>query len=105
MTTRREFIVKVGLGSAAALIATRQSLAADMPMLSESDPQAATLGYKTDAAKADKVKYPKWAAGQQCGNCQLYQGKPGSTQGPCPLYAGKQVLATGWCSAYAKKPA
>jgi hypothetical protein len=104
MTTRREFIVKVGLGSAALMVAG-QSQSAGGPLVVETDPQPAALGYKADATKADKVKFPKYAAGQQCSNCQLYQGKPGDAQGACPLYAGKQVLAGAWCSAYAKKPA
>ena len=71
--------------------------------VSETDGQAASFGYKTDANKADKVKFPKYATGQQCANCVLFQGKPGDTAGPCSLFAGKQVAATGWCSAYAKK--
>ena len=41
------------------------------------DPQAAALGYVTDATKADKAKFPKYAAGQACGSCQLFQGKAG----------------------------
>jgi hypothetical protein len=104
MTTRREFIVQVGLGSAALMVAG-QSRAAAGPLVAETDPQAAALGYKTVAANADKVKYPKYAAGQQCSGCALFQGKPGDAQAPCALYAGKQVLAGAWCSAFAKKPA
>jgi hypothetical protein len=87
------------------LIVAGQSQAAAGPLVVETDPQPAALGYKAVAAKADKVKYPKYADGQQCSNCQLYQGKPGDAQGACPLYAGKQVLPGAWCSAYAKKPA
>jgi len=101
MTNRRQFIVQLSLGSAAAILAGRA--VADSPMVSETDPQAAGLGYKADASKADKAKYPKYAAGQSCGNCALYQGKAGDKAGPCPLFAGKQVSAAGWCSAYNKK--
>ena len=72
-------------------------------MVADADPQAVALGYKSDATKADKAKYPKYAAGQACSNCALYQGAAGSASGPCPLFAGKQVSAKGWCSAYAKK--
>jgi hypothetical protein len=67
------------------------------------DPQALALGYVPDATKADAKKYPKYAAGQNCGSCALYQGKPGDAAGNCPLFAGKQVVAKGWCSAWAKK--
>ena len=69
----------------------------------ESDPQATALGYKADATKADKAKFPKYAAGQDCANCALYQGKAGDATGGCPLFAGKTVTAKGWCSAWAKK--
>jgi len=72
-------------------------------MLTESDPTAQALGYRQDATKADKAKYPAYAAGQACGTCALYQGKPGDASGPCPLFAGKNVSAKGWCSAWAKK--
>ncbi|OZA47507.1 high-potential iron-sulfur protein [Polaromonas sp. 17-63-33] len=72
-------------------------------MVSETDPQAAALGYKADASKVDKAKYPKYAAGQKCDNCALYQGKPGSAAGGCSLFGAKQVAGPGWCSAYAKK--
>ena len=72
-------------------------------MVADADPQAVALGYKSDATKADKAKYPKYAAGQACSNCALYQGAAGSASGACPLFAGKQVAAKGWCSAYAKR--
>ncbi len=76
---------------------------ADAPVLAENDPTAQTLGYKTDAAKVDKAKFPRYQTGQTCANCQLYQGKPGSAMGPCPIYGGKLVDAKGWCNSYAKK--
>ena len=69
----------------------------------ETYPQAAALGYKADASKVDKVKYPKYAAGQKCDNCALYQDKAGSAAGGCSLFGAKQVAGPGWCSAYAKK--
>ncbi|MCX8520896.1 MAG: high-potential iron-sulfur protein [Rhodoferax sp.] len=99
MTNRREFIVQFGLASAALLSTQAQAQA----MLAESDPQAAALGYKADATKVDKAKFPKYAAGQLCSNCALYQAKATDKAGPCPLFAGKQVAGSGWCSAYAKK--
>ncbi|MBC7609025.1 MAG: high-potential iron-sulfur protein [Polaromonas sp.] len=72
-------------------------------MLDEKDPQAAALGYVSVASNADKAKYPKYADGQACSNCALYQGAAGSAQGGCPLFAGKQVSSKAWCSAYNKK--
>ena len=76
---------------------------AALPLVDEKDPAAAGLGYKADAAGVDKAKFPKFAAGQNCGSCALYHGKAGDAAGGCPLFNGKQVPAKGWCSAYAKK--
>lgn len=102
MTTRRAFFQIIPLAGAAVLCA-RSALAA-APQLDPKDPQAAALGYVADATKADKAKYPKYAPGQACGNCQLFQGKAGDATAPCPLFGGKQVGAKAWCSAYVKKP-
>ena len=71
--------------------------------LDEKDPQAAALGYGADATKTDTKKFPKYAAGQNCASCALYQGQAADAMGGCPLFAGKQVAAKGWCSAWAKK--
>lgn len=79
------------------------ALSAQAAALAESDPQAVALGYKADATKVDKTKYPKYAAGQACHNCALFQGKATDAAGGCPLFAGKQVASKGWCSAWAKK--
>jgi hypothetical protein len=100
MSNRREFVVQIGLG-ASALVSGAVFAAA--PMVAESDANAASLGYKADGTKVDKTKFPKYAAGQNCGSCALFQGKAGDAAGGCPLFAGKQVSAQGWCSAYAKK--
>ncbi len=78
--------------------------AATGPLVDEKDVQAAALGYVAVAAKADKAKFPKYADGQVCSNCSLYQGG-NADQGGCPLFPGKQVLAKAWCSAYNKKVA
>ncbi len=72
-------------------------------LVDEKDPQAAALGYVSDAKRVDTKKYPKYAAGQHCASCALFQGKAGDKAGGCPLFAGKQVASTGWCSAWAKK--
>jgi hypothetical protein len=72
------------------------------PLVDEKDTQAAALGYVAVAAKADKAKFPKYADGQLCSNCSLYQAGTAG-QGGCPLFPGKQVLANAWCSGYIKK--
>jgi hypothetical protein len=100
MTTRRRFISLIPVVSLGASSLAR----ADAQMVDPKDPTAVQLGYVTDANKVDKTKFPKYAQGQDCGSCALYQGAAGSTQGPCPLYQNKQVLSKAWCSAYVKKP-
>jgi hypothetical protein len=72
-------------------------------MVDEKDAQAAALGYVADAKRVDTQKFPKYAVGQNCGSCTLFQGKAGDKSGPCGLFPGKQVPAAGWCSAWAKK--
>lgn len=67
--------------------------------LEESDAQAQGLGYKHDASEVDAATQPRYAAGQQCANCAVFQGGD-AEWGPCPIFAGKQVKSTGWCSAY-----
>ncbi|MFM1990114.1 MAG: hypothetical protein RJA99_3071 [Pseudomonadota bacterium] len=98
---RRTFLIRaVGVSGAAVLGTTAHAQA---QMVAENDPQAQALGYKADATKVDKAKQPKYAAGQLCSNCAVYQGKGNDAAGPCALFPGKQVAAKGWCSAYAKK--
>ena len=97
-TTRRIFLVTACAGAACFSLGAQAQAKVD-----EKDPQAAALGYVADATKVDAKKFPKYAAGQACGNCALYQGKAADANGACPLFAGKQVSAKGWCSAWAKK--
>ena len=100
MTSRRRFISLIPVASLGIASGVRAQAAAVDPK----DPTAVQLGYVADATKADKAKFPKYAAGQECGNCGLYQGPAGSTSGPCPIYQNKVVQAKGWCSAWVKKP-
>ncbi len=99
MTSRRRFISLVPLLGAAALARAQ----APAPLVDPKDPQAQALGYVPDAAKVDKARYPRYAAGQACASCALYQGKAGAASGPCPLYAGRSVAAGAWCKAWVKK--
>ena len=100
--SRRAFVMTVVAGTSA-LAASRVSAQAAAPKLEESDPQAVALGYKADASKVDKAKYPQHAATQLCSGCNFYQGKPTDVMAPCQLFAGKQAAGKGWCSAWAKK--
>jgi hypothetical protein len=100
-TNRRTFVIHSVLGAGVLASATMASAQA---ALAETDPQAVALGYKADASKADKAKFPKYAAGQSCSKCGLFQGKAADAAGGCPLFAGKTVAAKGWCSAFVAKP-
>ncbi|SAK72340.1 high-potential iron-sulfur protein [Caballeronia ptereochthonis] len=101
-TSRRTFLItSVGVASTFALGA--RTAFADAPKVDEADPTAQALGYKADASKVDKAKFAKYAAGQDCGNCQFYQGKPTDAFAPCPMFSSKLVASKGWCSAYVKK--
>jgi len=100
-TSRRSFLI-TSIGVASSLALSREAFA-DAPKVSESDPTAQALGYKTDATKVDKAKFAKYTAGEACGNCQFFQGKPTDAFAPCPMFGGKEVSSKGWCSAYSKK--
>ena len=95
---RRTFLMT--MAASGAVLAT---LARAEALVQENDPQALGLGFVLDAKRVDIKKYPKYAAGQNCGSCALYQGKAGDKAGGCMLFAGRQVASAGWCSAWASK--
>ena len=104
---RRTFI-RNAMGTAALVAVGQMAInkavfAADMPMVTEDDPMAVSLGFVSDATKADKTKYAKYEAGQHCGNCIFYTGAADAPNGPCSVYAGKLVPVGGWCSTWTKK--
>jgi hypothetical protein len=95
--SRRSFLIaSVGIGSS--LVLSQRGSAGEH--LSEADPQAKSYGYTMDASKVDKAKYANYAAGQECANCSLFQGKAGDAWGGCVLFGSKEVALHGWCSAY-----
>jgi hypothetical protein len=105
-STRRTFVIQSVVGAAAlgcAGLARAQAAATAPALVNPADEQAQALGYVADASKVDKAKYAKFAAGQACTSCALFQGKATDAAGGCPLFAGKQVAGKGWCSAWAKK--
>jgi hypothetical protein len=101
MTTRRRFILIVP--AAALAVATARTASAQAGKLEETDPQAVALGYQHAATKIDAKKFPAYALGHNCANCQLFQGKPGEALGACGAMGGKLVNAKGWCVAWVKK--
>jgi hypothetical protein len=100
-SSRRSFMISI-VGLASSLVLSREA-SAQAALVQESDANAQALGYRTDASKVDRAKYPKFQAGQACANCQFFQGKAGDATAPCTIFAGKQVNAKGWCSAYVRK--
>ena len=96
--SRRTFFFT--LAASGALMST---VAKSQAKLDEKDPQAVARGYFADATQTDTQKFPKYAAGQACSNCALYQGKASDAWSGCPLFAGTQVAGKGWCNAWAKK--
>jgi hypothetical protein len=106
MTSRRQFIqlsTSTGLTLACGVALAQASATA--PVLSEKDPQAVALGYVADAKRVDKAKFPKYAPGQHCAACQLYQGPVSAPMAPCAIFGGKQVAGPGWCSAFVPRGA
>ena len=102
-SNRRTFVIQSVVGASVLASARLAQAQAAATLVQETEPQAVALGYKNDPTKVDKAKFPKYAAGQNCANCALYQGKATDAAGLCPLFAGKQVSAKAWCSAWAKK--
>lgn len=100
MQQRRQFMLTV-VPALAALGSL--PLHAQPAKVDEADPVAKGVGYRHDATKVDAAKYPSFAKGRVCNNCQLYQGKATDAWAPCPLVGGKQVNGAGWCTAWVKK--
>jgi High potential iron-sulfur protein len=96
--TRRTFLMSVAACGPASI-----ALAQAPAKLDEKDPLAVAQGYVHDASKADTKKFPKYAKGQLCSNCALYQGKAADAWAGCPLFGAKQVAGKGWCNAWVKK--
>ena len=105
-TSRRAFLATAAVAASAAVIGLRPRSAAaagaKLPHLSESDPLAKSLGYRTNATAVDKAKYPSYKPGDRCGECRFFQGTPGqkSGYGGCQIFAGYSVNTDGWCASF-----
>ena len=118
MSQRREFLKKAGVTLFGAWAAGQLTLTTAMaqapkplPLLSETDQMAKTLGYHADAGKVDTKKWTKRAgdAGKKqfCYNCVLYKAQgdvKASKQGHCTLFPKNDVAARGWCNSWAQNP-
>jgi hypothetical protein len=103
--SRRAFFVQSWSCASAlsALAMTRSAQAQTPALVSETDPQAVALGYKTDGTKTDAKKYPNYSASQRCEACVLFQGKASNGPGSCAVFGNQLVASKGWCSAWTKK--
>ena len=108
LINRRNFL-KLGIkasGGALALSAIPiQLMAAEE--VTEDEPLAQAMGYKSDASKVDTAKFPKRAgdagANQFCNNCALYAGTADDETAPCSIFQNRPVRGAGWCNAWVAK--
>ena len=103
MTSRRNFVLAVLPAAALAAAAARPASAQQPARLQETDAAAVALGYKHDATKVDKARFPTYAAGRVCANCNLYAAKGNEEWAPCAAVGNRLVNAKGWCAAWVKK--
>lgn len=105
--SRRELLKGALIGIAAtstASLVANTAHAGTPPMVSETDPQAKSLGYVADTAKVDPKVAPTHKPTQHCGNCIQFQGKLTDVTGGCNLFPGKHVAGKGWCKVWVHKP-
>ena len=101
---RRIVIKAVSIAGVAGITGVPLMLFAAVKKIDPKDPQAVSLGYVDDTAKADSKKYPSHQNSQVCSNCQFYQtAQEENKVAPCMILSNKGVAAGGWCSAWAKK--
>jgi hypothetical protein len=104
--SRRSFLATAAVAASAALVGLKPPAARaageSLPHLSESDPLAKSLGYRSNAQSVDKSKFPTYKAGERCAECRFFQGTPGekSGYGGCQIFAGYSVNADGWCASF-----
>lgn len=101
---KRGSFVLVSLAAASRAVHSHAQ-AKGLPHLSESDPQAAALGYRNDSKEVDAQKYANYRLGRDCDDCAHFKGKKREAWGPCDIFPGKAVNAHGWCAAFQPKKA
>jgi len=78
------------------------------PVLQETDREAQNFGYRADAKKVDKKKFPSYVSGQVSGNSAMYMANvkecgESSKAGTVALFPNKCVPYNSWYSAWSKK--
>ena len=108
LINRRNFLkmgIKAGGGALALSAIPVQLVAAEE--VSEGEPLAQAMGYRSDASTVDTAKFPKRAgeagAKQFCHNCALFAGKEGDAMAACSIFQNRPVNAAGWCNAWVAK--
>jgi hypothetical protein len=99
--SRRQFLHVVPILWMGALGWMKGAVAQDA-ILKDSDPEAAAIEYRTEATQVEPSKYPKYARGQNCSNCNIFYADSGAPTGACGIVFGKLVAASGWCTSYEK---
>ena len=104
---RRRFLKRATAGVVVAPFAGMLAMrrAAGQERVGEDDELARQLGYVEDASRVDAAAWPTYQDGQNCANCQLYEGAEGEEWGPCQIFGGQLVAAEGWCSAWVERAA
>ena len=94
--SRRRFLIQAAVAATALPLLGKltPAIAAPLPKLPLTNPQAKALGYTEDASKTTN---PAHKAGSVCKNCQFFTAATGA----CSLFAGFSVEPKGWCSAWA----
>lgn len=95
-TSRRVFIIYTAVACTAAQAQGK------LKRVEESEPKAASLGYRHDTAQVDKKRFPKHQASERCTNCMAWLGTKSDAWAECDLMADRLVSGTGWCSSYVK---
>lgn len=106
--SRRDLFKIAGAGSLAMLLPamTRMSAGTAWAADDQLDPesaQAKALGYHHHYSEVDQSRWPRFAEGQICANCQLAQGDLTADWMGCSIFPGKQVANEGWCNAYVRR--
>lgn len=109
---RRSFLKYLGLGIVSVpLLGKLPAIAeaADLPMAKETDAQAKSLKFCSNADKPSKAcvdrKKPEHKD-QYCNGCQLFtkiSGDGKTAVGKCLLMTKYTVPGNGWCSSFVKK--
>lgn len=102
--SRRQAMKLAGAGSLALLLPALGGGLATQAKASEildpESPQAKALGYVHHYDEVDQARWPRYEAGQICGNCQLALGDVEADWMGCGIFPGKQVARDGWCNAW-----